>query len=288
MFCLRPKPAIPLSVVLTSCSFPRLLSPWFLFPSSRFYQYHFAVHFKGHFSRSTDTSYNYTCLLKFPRVLAKRIETRQNSAKTSRLQIASLYLPFDFKMADLQLSAPRSTPSVASFQDNDDYMGNGLMLELAPFGFEKIYDYETGGHHPVHLGDVIGSDRRYRVIHKLGSGGFANVWLCRNLNDQVPRYVALKILMAEASTDDCREFNTNKIKNFSEEVGGKYISLPLDHFKIYGPNGLHFCFVYPVAGPRFSWIIKKFEDPEKSLRKVSLHVVQAMSFLHGHGICHGG
>jgi len=36
---------------------------------------------------------------------------------------------------------------------------------------EDLERYERGGFHPVHLGDRY-DDGRYKVIHKLGAGGF--------------------------------------------------------------------------------------------------------------------
>ena len=39
--------------------------------------------------------------------------------------------------------------------------------------------YHLGGHHPVHLGDVLGD--RYRVIRKLGYGSFSTAWLAVDL-----------------------------------------------------------------------------------------------------------
>lgn len=45
----------------------------------------------------------------------------------------------------------------------EDGPTNGLQLEGAPFGLEHVYDYEPGGHHPVHLGDVF-DNGRFRVI----------------------------------------------------------------------------------------------------------------------------
>jgi serine/threonine protein kinase len=175
-------------------------------------------------------------------------------------------------------------------EDIDGYTGNDLTLEGPPFGLEKIYDYESGGHHPIHLGDRLGKDGQYRIIHKLGNGGSANIWLCRDLECDALKYVGLKILMAEASASDCRELHVLKLKEMrlDREVGGKYICLPLDHFQIDGPNGSHTCFVYPVLGPRVSCILKGFENPEKALRKVALQAVQGMATLHSHGICHGG
>lgn len=44
---------------------------------------------------------------------------------------------------------------------------------------ECAYLYATGKIFPVKLGDVFESGR-YRIIHKLGWGGYATVWLARD------------------------------------------------------------------------------------------------------------
>lgn len=166
---------------------------------------------------------------------------------------------------------------------------NGLHYLGPPFDLEKYYDYQPGGHHPVHLGDALGSGR-YRVIHKLGSGGTANVWLCRDLDIETPTYVALKILMAEVSTTGCPELvQGGLLKVYQTEDGAGAICLFLDHFKLEGPNGTHFCFVYPVLGPKVSQgQLRSSGDPDKTLREICRVTVQAMAFLHSKGICHGG
>jgi len=175
-------------------------------------------------------------------------------------------------------------------KDSDQPVGSGLMLEGPPFGLEKIYDYETGGHHPVHLNDRLGKAGRYKVVHKLGNGGLANVWLCRDLESGNPKYVGVKILMSEASTEHCRELRVNQLieMNLGKEVGGKHVCLPLDQFHIDGPNGNHLCFVYPVLGPRVSCMLKESKNPDKDLREIALQAVQGMAMLHNHRICHGG
>lgn len=60
---------------------------------------------------------------------------------------------------------------------------------------EDLENYEPGGFHPVHLGDVY--DNQYRVVHKLWFGGFSTVWLSRD----TPRnqWVALKMVVARES-----------------------------------------------------------------------------------------
>jgi hypothetical protein len=95
-----------------------------------------------------------------------------------------------------------------------DGESNDLYLELAPFGLEHIYDYKPGGHHPVHLGDVYGNNGRYRVIHKLDSGGFATVWLSRDTEaKEATKYMALKILMSKTSSDIRLELRVNQLKD---------------------------------------------------------------------------
>lgn len=44
---------------------------------------------------------------------------------------------------------------------------------------EPVERYRSGGYLPVHLGDVLG--HRYKVVHKLGWGGYSTVWLTTDL-----------------------------------------------------------------------------------------------------------
>ena len=45
---------------------------------------------------------------------------------------------------------------------------------------EPLERYREGGYHPTHLGGIF-KDGRYKVIHKLGWGGYATIWLARDL-----------------------------------------------------------------------------------------------------------
>ncbi|KAI9673216.1 MAG: hypothetical protein M1817_003079 [Caeruleum heppii] len=149
--------------------------------------------------------------------------------------------------------------------------------------------YQPGGFHPVHLGDTLGTDRRYRILHKLGYGGFSTVWLARD--EVANRYVALKIVTADASEggDTCRELRTLKALRAStlNHPGRKYISIPFDHFRIQGPNGCHLCLSYPALGPQISRqeIVQSFGGELK--RKMTGQVAQGLAFLHANGIGHG-
>jgi serine/threonine-protein kinase SRPK3 len=55
----------------------------------------------------------------------------------------------------------------------------------SPDDLEDIRCYYAGGFHPICLGDVLSADsplRQYRILHKLGHGAYATVWLAETLH----------------------------------------------------------------------------------------------------------
>ena len=157
---------------------------------------------------------------------------------------------------------------------------------------EKIEDYVTGGLHPVHLGDVLAN--KYRVVHKLGWGGFSTVWLTRNLMDSSIK--AVKILTAEASRNDRELEIMRQLRRRPLEVSEcpGIVSL-LDQFKIAGPNGIHHCTVTDVAGPTIAHLSDSSGGPLSTRRlkgnlaqKSAKEVAEAVRFLHDSGLGHGG
>ena len=64
---------------------------------------------------------------------------------------------------------------------------------------EELELYQVGGYHPIHIGDELHGGR-YRIVHKLGYGSYATVWLVR---DQLKnRYSALKIAIADPPKEE--------------------------------------------------------------------------------------
>ncbi|KAL4809867.1 kinase-like domain-containing protein [Aspergillus unguis] len=167
---------------------------------------------------------------------------------------------------------------------------HGFSIDGPLENIEGPWDYLHGGHHPVQLKDNLGPSKRYRVIHKLGTGGFANVWLCRVLGKKPTEYVAVKILMAELSGGRSRELEyVHRLQELAkiDPLIEKYCLLPLDIFEIDGPNGRHQCFVYPIAGQTVKMIDGDVDDPHEYLRDLARQAAEAMGALHRHGLCHG-
>ncbi|KAL8838478.1 MAG: hypothetical protein Q9176_005030 [Flavoplaca citrina] len=130
--------------------------------------------------------------------------------------------------------------------------------------------YRKGGYHPTHLGDTF-KDGRYKVIHKLGWGGYATVWLARDFIQEV------RIL-------------EHLSQGPASHPGKKHIIQLLDRFEHTGPNGTHPCLVFEPLGPN---VLSKAELytsnrlPGKIAWEASRQTTQALAYIHANGITHG-
>ncbi|KAI1347920.1 kinase-like protein [Xylaria sp. FL0043] len=162
---------------------------------------------------------------------------------------------------------------------------HGTYLEGINEGLEPLEEYQDGGYHPIHIGDELGVSGRYRVIHKLGYGGFGTVWLCRDLQNL--SYVAIKVMAGDVPVETLLD---SKLTQLDRSVpGAECIAIPLDSFSIAGPNGSHQCIVLPVLGPCVSpdlWFKFK-KDIKPILRGMAYQSTLALNFLHKNGFCHG-
>jgi serine/threonine protein kinase len=162
-----------------------------------------------------------------------------------------------------------------------------LLPQLGGADTEDVERYQRGGFHPVHLGDVY--DGRYRVVHKLGAGGFSTIWLVRDETEH--RWVALKIVVADYSTSVSTksQLSCHAASQCASDTVFDFVVEHL-HFTLDGPNGRHLCLVLPVLGPSasdLSWGIYSRITPWLS-RRASYQATSALADLHAQGLCHGG
>ena len=189
-----------------------------------------------------------------------------------------------------------SSPSVSSYgpgeSDTEGYDAlSNVPYTNYPFVTGRQYEdgYGPGGYLAIGLGEVF--LERYKVVHKLGHGTSSTTWLCRDIWAKAWR--ALRVLTDEASTDNPYKvlktaLRRSRISNRKEA----HLLLPIDEFTVVGHgDNEHFCFVFPFFGPnvtRIRTILVDAPDIDRRLRKLCYQVVEAVSFLHRHGICHGG
>ncbi|KAI1740958.1 kinase domain-containing protein [Xylaria scruposa] len=142
---------------------------------------------------------------------------------------------------------------------------------------EDVEKYRRGGFHPIHIGDVLREN--FRVLHKLGCGGFSTVWLARDLMDHL--LYAIKVFAADAPRDELNIYHLLDAVGVHPNVSNLH-----GHFTIQGPNGSHQCLVLSVLGPSIKQIQhSKFTAELK--QDISKQIACGLSHLHRAGICHG-
>lgn len=58
-------------------------------------------------------------------------------------------------------------------------MADTIGVAYCEIDAEPLRRYKPGGYHPIHLGDSLESGR-YQILHKIGWGGYATVWLAKD------------------------------------------------------------------------------------------------------------
>jgi serine/threonine-protein kinase SRPK3 len=160
-------------------------------------------------------------------------------------------------------------------------------------GVERLEMYEPGGYHPVMIDDLL--HNRYRIVDKLGYGGYSTVWLARD--ETVKRYVAVKIGISSPSLPR-REIevlralhssrsNSHALANSDMNV---YTALPsiLDAFDIHGPNGTHTCYTLTPAQGSVKEASFSRLFPIQVARALAAKLATAVAFVHSRGVVHGG
>ncbi|SPO05738.1 uncharacterized protein DNG_08425 [Cephalotrichum gorgonifer] len=174
------------------------------------------------------------------------------------------------------------------YSQDPDRLWMRLYIQSADEDVERLRGYRPGGYNPIHLDNEL-NEGRYRVIHKLGHGTYATVWLCLDQNANEPSYVAIKIFRASQGEDDRELVMAAKLKE--EGLGAmQHLCLPTNQFTNQSPSGMHICLVYPMLGPPVhtaASIFHREESKTRNLQTISAHMVKALAALHSRGICHG-
>ncbi|KAJ5165126.1 uncharacterized protein N7500_006956 [Penicillium coprophilum] len=153
-------------------------------------------------------------------------------------------------------------------------------------GVERLEEYQPGGYHPIMVGDVLHG--RYKIVDKLGFGGYSTVWLARDA--YLNRYVTLKVSIA-----DSIQHETNVLKALSVlpsssspvHPGRGLVPVFLDEFEVRGPNGKHICYTMAPAQCNLREVSFSRLFPLKVARALSYRLVQAVAYTHSQGYVHG-
>ncbi|KAJ5374529.1 hypothetical protein N7517_006535 [Penicillium concentricum] len=153
---------------------------------------------------------------------------------------------------------------------------------------ESSERYSAGGYHPVAIGDRF--QDRYRVVHKLGHGGYSTIWLTKD--EQSDRYVAVKVCTADSNSPEFEIISklSSSQRSLSTNLGRSMITSASDRFNIKGPNGKHSCHVMNPARTSLSEAKEGSYNRRFQLetaRALAAQLVIAVDYVHSQGIIHG-
>ncbi|XPT00654.1 Non-specific serine/threonine protein kinase [Ascochyta lentis] len=163
-----------------------------------------------------------------------------------------------------------------------------LSMHVCDVDAEPLHRYHKGGYHPVHLGDLL-KHGRYKILHKLGWGGYSTVWAARDLREQT--YVAVKISVAEPTRQN-HEFTVLRAiaAAHSDEPGRGYLMTMQDYFQLDGPNGTHDCLVIEFLGPSVADVLDAHSSIERLpgivAKTIAKQILLGLNYLHEQEIGH--
>lgn len=161
---------------------------------------------------------------------------------------------------------------------------------------ERLELYEPGGYHPVVIDDVL--QNRYRIVDKLGFGGYSTIWLARDEVDQ--RYVAVKIgistpLPSRKEVQILEALNSSRSSlqdarpssSTEKRAGASALPTILDTFDIRGPNGTHPYYTLIPAQRDLKEASFSCLFPVQVARSLAVKLAIAVTAVHSRGFVHG-
>lgn len=88
-------------------------------------------------------------------------------------------------MISKSIRIPARVRSFPSYRFHHLYLTRYYHTEMEGLAYhcdidaEPLHRYKPGGYHPLALGEVL-NNGRYKIIHKLGWGGYSTTWAAKD------------------------------------------------------------------------------------------------------------
>ncbi|KAF2872815.1 kinase-like domain-containing protein [Massariosphaeria phaeospora] len=160
-------------------------------------------------------------------------------------------------------------------------------------GVERLELYQSAGYHPVMINDML--HNRYRIVDKLGFGGYSTIWLARD--ETAKHYVAVKIGISSPALPRrepeilraLHDSRSNPQPPRAAPDADACTALPaiIDAFDVSGPNGTHACYTLTPAQGSLKEASFSRLFPIKVARALAAKLATAVAFIHSRGFVHG-
>lgn len=150
-------------------------------------------------------------------------------------------------------------------------------------GVERLERYEPGGYHPIMINDLLHD--RYRIVDKLGFGGYSTVWLAQDA--RLGRYVAIKVGISGSSLPRRERVVMRQLSTRSNADDAIHVPRILDEFDVRGPNGTHACYTLASAQGNLKQASYSRLFPIQVARVLAAKLALAVALVHSRGLVHG-
>lgn len=187
------------------------------------------------------------------------------------------------------MNSSSPVPSASPFADEGSGKGPSSPNSGSPICSDEEAEIEAASepmeryteeiYYPVYIGEVLVD--RYRVVHKLGWGGFSTVWMAQDLETQ--KLVALKIGIPGDMAERELKMNQEILDKVSDP--SRLVTLQ-NTFSLQGPKATHLVMVLPVRGPSLS--LCRWTVPLNTRMAAARPLLLAIKSLHDADIIHCG
>ena len=143
-----------------------------------------------------------------------------------------------------------------------------------------ILYFQPPFYYPITIGYLLA--QRYRIVHKLGHGGFSTVWMAHDIVTK--KDVALKVTIPTRDAADPESTMHNEIRQRVQDTSKLLLSS--ETFSLPGPNGHHRVLVFPLRGPNLHSCFASMSMANRM--SAAKQVLQALKCLHDANIVHRG
>ncbi|KAI9158081.1 putative serine/threonine-protein kinase clkA [Paramyrothecium foliicola] len=176
---------------------------------------------------------------------------------------------------------PPQNPNSPDLGDIVDYDEDSDGFDDVECHAEPAERYEPGStyeYYPVSIGLVVSG--RYKVIHKLGHGGFSTVWMAHDLSKK--KDVALKFMVSRPGAENEYRMQNEIIRRVKDVSG---LVTFIDTFELRRSDGVfQRVLVFPLYGPSIE--ITGPRMPVKARMGAARQLLTALKGLHDAGIVH--